>query len=90
MKEAFKNVGSAVASGTVTCVGASAFLFGGKMLPFKKFAFILCTTIGLSFLISMLLFGAILHISGPMRGCGDVFYSCRDKNEDNEDMDFEL
>ena len=44
----------------------------------------------ISFLVSTILFGSCLHICGPMKGCGDILYACRDKSTDEEDEDFDI
>ena len=89
MKQSFKNMGKSILSGTLTTLGSGAFLFGGEITMFEKFATIIGSTVIISFLVAMLLFGAMMHICGPMKGCGDIFYSCRDKSEDEEEYDIE-
>lgn len=54
-----------------------------------KLGIIIASTIGVSYLVGMFIFGALMHICGPMKGCGDIFFSCRDRSEDDEDFDFE-
>lgn len=82
-------MGESILSGTITTMGSGAFLFGGKMVTFQKFSIIITSTIGISYLVSMLVFGAMMHICGPMRGCGDICYTCRDKNEHDNDFDID-
>lgn len=53
---------------------------------FQKFAIIICSTIGISFLTSMLFFGALLHTFGPQNGWCDLC-SCW---LDIEEMDFKV
>ena len=53
-------MGISIMSGTITTAGAGAFLFGGVILTFTKFAVLITSTICISFLVSMILFGAIL------------------------------
>jgi predicted RND superfamily exporter protein len=78
MRQTYKNMGVSILSGTITTLGSGAFLYGGELMMFKKFSIIICSTILLSYLVSMLLFGALMHILGPENGCGDLFYSCRE------------
>ena len=52
----------------------------------------ICSTVTISFLVAILVFGAIMHAFGPQRGVGQIFYrkkvgkypesleSSRDKN----------
>ena len=88
MRESFRNMGISIFSGTLTTVGAGAFLFGGVLVTFQKFALIITCTIGCSFFTSMLLFGALMHICGPQKGMGDLCYSCRDRDdEEGYDLD---
>jgi len=75
-------MGISILSGTITTFGCGAFLYGGQLMLFKKFSIIICSTILLSYLVSMLLFGALMHILGPEAGCGDLFYTCRDDDQD--------
>jgi len=58
-------MGVSIFSGTVTTFGAGLALFGGMLNTFQKFAVIICSTVGISFLTSMLFFGALLHMMGP-------------------------
>jgi len=53
-------MGISIMSGTITTAGAGAFLFGGVILTFNKFAVLITSTICISFLVAMILFGAIL------------------------------
>jgi predicted RND superfamily exporter protein len=89
MKQSYRNMGESIVSGTITTLGSGAFLFGGKMVTFQKFAVIITSTIGVSFIASMLVFGAMMHTCGPMRGCGDLCYHCKDKQEEG-DSEFEF
>ena len=75
-------MGISLFSGSVTTIGAGAFLYIGDLLLFKKFSIIICSTALISFLVSMVLFGALMHLAGPQEGCGDLFNSCRDKDDD--------
>ena len=60
MRQAYQHMGISIMSGTITTAGAGAFLFGGVILTFTKFAVLITSTICISFLVSMILFGAIL------------------------------
>lgn len=88
MQETFRNMGSAIFSAALTTLGAGCFLYGGKLITFHKFAIIICATIGASFLVSMLFFGAIMHICGPQSGCGNLFYSCEEREDNIEETGY--
>ena len=89
MKQSYNHMGKSIFSGTMTTLGSGVFLFGGKLITFEKFATIIGSTIVISFLVAMLFFGAMMHIMGPTRGCGDLFNSCRDKAEDEEEYELD-
>ena len=65
MKQSYSHMGISVFSGTVTTLGSGIFLFGGELIFFKKFALLITGTISISFLVSMLYFGALCHVFGP-------------------------
>jgi predicted RND superfamily exporter protein len=72
IKQAYTEMGVSIMSGTITTFGSGAALFGGKVVTFRKFAVLITSTITISFMMSMLLFGAICHICGPENGYGDL------------------
>jgi len=87
MKQAFQQMGISIFSGTLTTFGSGAFLFGGQLSIFNKFAILITSTIMLSFACSMLLFGALCHIVGPENGTGDI---CRKKkNSSGQTQEFD-
>jgi len=65
-------MGVSILSGTITTTGSGFALFGGVLDTFQKFAVVIISTILISFLSSMLLFGALCHVFGPEDGYGDV------------------
>lgn len=65
MQQAYKEMGVSILSGSITTFGSGVFLFGGKILTFNKFAVLITSTISLSFIVAMLLFGALMHVLGP-------------------------
>ena len=71
MQQAYKEMGVSILSGSITTFGSGVFLFGGKIVTFNKFAVLITSTISLSFVVAMLLFGALMHVLGPQRGLGD-------------------
>jgi predicted RND superfamily exporter protein len=75
MRQAYKQMGISIFSGTLTTFGSGAFLFGGQLTLFRKFAVLITSTICLSFACSMLLFGALSHLVGPENGYGDILKS---------------
>ena len=74
MKQAYTEMGVSIFSGTITTFGAGLALFGGTLNTFQKFAVIITSTVGISFLTSMLFFGALLHLMGPQNGWGDICF----------------
>lgn len=81
MKQAYSEMGVSIMSGTITTLGCGSALFGGQMVTFQKFAVIISSTISISFICSMLLFGAFCHVLGPQGGFGNVD-KCIKKNKD--------
>ena len=65
MKEALTEMGTSILSGTLTTFGSGVMLFGGQYINFQKFAVLITSTISLSFFVSMIFFGAVMHIIGP-------------------------
>lgn len=59
ISEAYREIGVSITSAAITTFGCGIFLFGGKNLVFKKFAILICSTIGFSYVVSMVLFGAM-------------------------------
>jgi protein dispatched 1 len=72
MQQSYREMGISILSGCVTTFGSGVFLFGGKLVTFNKFAIMITSTVTISFLVSMLLFGAIMHAIGPQDGFGDI------------------
>ena len=69
-------MGVSIFSGTITTLGSGVALFGGKMMIFNKFAVIITSTILISFATSMLLFGALCHVLGPVNNFGSITNCC--------------
>ena len=65
-------MGVSIFSGMITTMGSSVFLFLGKIMLFEKLAVIILSTAAMSFLTSMLFFGAIMHVFGPQYNWGDL------------------
>lgn len=65
MEQAYKHMGISILSGMITTAVAGAFLFGGVILTFNKFAVLITSTITISFLVAMILYGAVLMTIGP-------------------------
>ena len=72
MKQAYKEMGVSISSGFITTFGSGIFLFGGQIVTFKKFAVLITSTISMSYLVAMLLFGAIMHMCGPENEFGSI------------------
>ena len=65
-------MGISIFSGAMTTIGSAAFLYGGQMIFFKKFAFIITTTCAIALLFSLVYFIALSHAFGPEGESGDV------------------
>lgn len=85
MRQAYKEMGGSILSGSLTSAGSGVFLYGASDLyVFGKFATIIISSVLISFVISMLFFGAILHLIGPENGRGDIKCYCKkDKKKKN-------
>lgn len=78
-------MGVSILSGTITTLGCGISLFGGKLMTFQKFAVIITSTIAVSYLSAMLLFGALCHVMGPQNNFGDVC-CCLNSNKNDENV----
>lgn len=65
-------MGVSIFSGMITTTGSAAFLFLGKIMIFEKLGVIVVSTAVVSFLTSMLFFGAIMHSFGPQYMYGNL------------------
>lgn len=65
MRQAYREMGVSIMSGSITTFGSGAMLFGGTIITFQKFAVLITSTIVFSFFTSMLFFGALCHVCGP-------------------------
>jgi len=65
MDQSYRNMGVSIISGSITTFGSAIFLFGGDLSLYNKFAVIISSTVAISFMVSMFLFGAICHAIGP-------------------------
>lgn len=79
-------MGTSVFAGMTTTVGAAVFLFLGQIVLFEKFATIIVSTCAISFLTSMLFFGAVMHIIGPQAGFGNLIVCERCKGMNPEEQ----
>lgn len=66
-------MGVSIISGTITTMVCGVFLFGGQLIFFQKFAVIITSTIAISYLSAMLLFGSLCHVMGPQNNVGNIF-----------------
>ena len=71
-------MGISILSGAVTTFGSGIFLAGGDMILFQRFAILITSTISISFIVSIFLFGALMHTFGPENGFGNI---CITKNK---------
>jgi len=58
-------MGISILSGCFTTLGSGAFLFGGELILFYKFAVIITMTVVISYIVAIFLFGSIMHTFGP-------------------------
>lgn len=65
MKQAYREMGISIMAGMITTAVSGAFLFGCAFVILAKFAVLITATICLSFVSSMMLFGAVCHSVGP-------------------------
>jgi predicted RND superfamily exporter protein len=79
MKQAYGEMGISILSGAITTFGAGCFVFLCTVKPTQKIAVLITSTIGISFFVAMVLFGAIIHTVGPEDGCGDLLWYLRKK-----------
>ena len=75
-------MGVSILSGSITTFGSGVFLFGGKIITFNKFAVLITSTISLSFIVAMLLFGALMHVIGPQDDFGNCYKKKSPKTTD--------
>ena len=73
-KESIGEMGVSIFSGAMTTIGSAAFLFGGKMAFFQKFAFMISTTICLALIYSLIYYIALSHGFGPEGHTGDIMH----------------
>jgi len=76
MKQAYEEMGVSILSGFITTFGSGVFLSGGYLITFNKFAVLITSTISISFVVSIFLFGALMHTIGPEDGFGNI---CRSR-----------
>jgi len=75
MQQSYKHMGISILSGSITTIGSALFLLGGQLSVFYKFGILISSTIAFSFILAMLLFGALSHIVGAQGSgfCGVNF-----------------
>lgn len=75
IRQAYGNMGVSILGGCTALLGATLFLFLATNYVFFKFALLVCFTVFMAFLVSMMFFGSVCHVIGPQDGVGDVpFY----------------
>ena len=65
MQTTFQNMGRPILSSAISTIGAGAFLFGGQLTFCLKFAICITASALAGFFVSMVFFGAVMHIGGP-------------------------
>ena len=70
--EAIGEMGISIFSGAMTTIGSAMFLFGGQNAFFRKFAFMISTTVIIALIYSLIYFTALSHGFGPEGNAGNV------------------
>ena len=86
MKQAYGEMGVSILSGAITTFGAGSFCSLGTALPVQKMSILIMSTIAISFIVSMVLFGAFMHIIGPQNGCGYLGWFLIKKKETKDEI----
>lgn len=80
--ESIGEMGISIFSGALTTIGSACFLYGGQMIFFQKFAYIITTTCAIALTFSLVYFIALLHAFGPEGNFGRLnFRACKKKKE---------
>jgi hypothetical protein len=58
-------MGVSILAGAITTFGAGILCFLGTARPMTKIGVLVTATIAISLFVSMVLFGAIIHVMGP-------------------------
>lgn len=70
--ESLGEMGISIFGGALTTLGSSGVLFLCELFLFRKFAFMITTTVGLAFVFSLFYFIALSHSLGPEGKSGDI------------------
>ena len=65
-------MGISILNGSLTTIGSALFLLFGDLSVFFKFGVLISFTIIFSFVMAMLMFGALCHTIGPEGTQGDL------------------
>jgi multidrug efflux pump subunit AcrB len=76
-KHTLGHVGISVISGACSTLGASVFMFPGKIVFFMQFGIFIFVTIGFSTLYSLLFFSTLLALIGPQGDRGSILPAFR-------------
>jgi len=71
MQDSYYEMGATILGGSITTIGSGVFLFLATVTLFQKFAVLITVTIIVSFIYSMIFFGAIMHAFGPQGDTGN-------------------
>ena len=72
VQSTLNHVGISVLSGACSTLGASVFMFGAKILFFFQFGIFIFSTVGFSFIFSLIFFIAVLGLVGPEGTMGSL------------------
>ena len=77
VKHALGHVGISVVSGACSTLGASTFMFAGKIVFFMQFGIFIFVTIGFSTLYSLVFLSILLTLVGPEENRGSILPALR-------------
>ena len=83
--ESVGEMGISIFSGAMTTIGSASFLYGGQMILFQKFTFIITTTCAIALVFSMVYFIALTHAFGPEGMTGQLNVKCCKKKKEQKD-----
>ena len=78
-------MGLSITSGCITTFFSGGVLFFGNITFFRKFAFVICLTSLMAYIMAMIVFGAIMHIMGPEKNFCTI--TCRKKVDEDPKPD---
>ena len=71
-REALRELGVSIISGSITTILATSVLFMATLVLFHKFAIFVMSTILFALFYSIMFFSALCHVMGPTGDSGDI------------------